>query len=151
MLTEREIELILSQCKLQRAESPRQIAGLSVAWQEAKFFNEYEDEETFEEFIMELAILIEPRNKNHRIVNVSFGPGKPLALAPDKIKRAMENLTEAFWDRTLEPDELYKEFEEIHPFEDGNGRLGEIIWRLAKVKKGEGWPDTHPPNYWGER
>lgn len=45
----------------------------------------------------------------------------------------------------MTPEEAYKEFEEIHPFVDGNGRVGAIIYNCLK----ESWdkPLT-PPDFW---
>ena len=32
----------------------------------------------------------------------------------------------------MTPEEAYKEFQIIHPFEDGNGRVGKIIYNKLK-------------------
>lgn len=49
---------------------------------------------------------------------------------------------------TVTPEESYKEFEEIHPFVDGNGRVGSIIYNCLK----NSWdkPLT-PPDYWSKK
>lgn len=52
------------------------------------------------------------------------------------------------WAMNLESmtqDEAYKEFEEIHPFVDGNGRVGAILYNWLM-----GWPTVPavPPNFW---
>jgi Fic family protein len=44
---------------------------------------------------------------------------------PSEIKMRLERLWKFLLDQT--PIEAYKEFEMIHPFEDGNGRTGKIL------------------------
>lgn len=46
----------------------------------------------------------------------------------------------------LSPAMAYKEFEEIHPFSDGNGRVGKILfnWLLGMLHE-----PAMPPNFFG--
>jgi fido (protein-threonine AMPylation protein) len=46
----------------------------------------------------------------------------------------------------MTPDEAYLEFEEIHPFVDGNGRAGKIIFNWLADSLGD---PKMPPNFWG--
>lgn len=56
-------------------------------------------------------------------------------ICPDwqEVPRLMEQWAEG--QGGLTPDESYVEFENIHPFRDGNGRTGKIIhnWRLGTL------------------
>jgi hypothetical protein len=47
---------------------------------------------------------------------------------PANIERAMNNLVSAITEGRVTADEAYQEFERIHPFVDGNGRVGAILW-----------------------
>ncbi len=82
-------------------------------------------------FINDLALLIEPiSNKNgFRNIPVIFSSGKHPAAKCDQILRLMQQLMLAYLDGDrLTPADFYYEFQKIHPFEDGNGRVGAIIY-----------------------
>ncbi len=154
-ITEMDLLLIHDQARLQHADSPEQIQGLTDAWNAAKYAvgknpEVFDDPGKTEEFALLLSALIEPRNsKGYRRVPATFGPGKPPAMDAANVPSAMQGLWRAFSEQIAEPDEWYHEFEKIHPLEDGNGRLGDIMWKIAKVRQGEEWPTTHPPDFFG--
>jgi hypothetical protein len=60
-----------------------------------------------------------------RKVPAVFNQGNP-ALPPGQIDNAMIRLFQA--EDWMSPDEFTKEFLEIHPFADGNGRVASLIW-----------------------
>ncbi|MDX1535796.1 MAG: Fic family protein, partial [Candidatus Spechtbacterales bacterium] len=45
---------------------------------------------------------------------------------------------------------IYKEFELIHPFEDGNGRVGDLLWKVSIARKSGEWPEELPPDLFNE-
>lgn len=99
------------------------------------------------ENLLLLAGLVEPREnggKSFRRVNVTVGGSVPMAHT--LVDRAMENLIAAVGD--LDPDAWYREYEEIHPLADGNGRTGSILWNWLRGTLDN--PEV-PPDFWTPR
>lgn len=162
-LTERDFVSILQECEKQRAMGPRQIAGFAAAYAHAKGLI-FEDSPRLavrrwlEEEILGMARLIEPRNaQGYRKVPVTFSGGGT-AIPWENVPRAMHSFVDLYarWmgeDPTVRicnpkeqvgfslftPQALYEEFQKIHPFEDGNGRVGMLLAAMATADAAGRW------------
>lgn len=154
-LTVKDKELILEQCIHQNATTPRQIEGFTLAYSRAKSFAEKADwdrvtSEKIYDLLMEFGSLVEDGDNffGSRSVDASFRSGNHGVL-PDNISKAIEGWVEAYVENRVAPEKIYHEFETIHPFNDGNGRVGDLFWKMA-VKRNTGvWPEELPPDVFG--
>ncbi len=70
-----------------------------------------------------------------------------LKLRWEQIPRQLPLLLEA--QDSMTPTDWYKEFEEIHPFADGNGRVGSILWNYlnGSLDNPQYPPDVYDPDF----
>lgn len=100
-----------------------------------------------ERVIVSLGRFLEPEKvSGWRTHNVTTDGGSRVIGAHWRdIPRQIDLLLEA--QRRLEPAEVFRAFEEIHPFLDGNGRCGQLIFNYLNgtLRKPEMAPD-----FWGD-
>lgn len=123
---------------------PEQVWWMLEAWSHAQG----DDWTPSEAAIQRLGWLVE-RNKNllhsWRRVNVRVGPSikAPFEKVPELMNCWLSD------HRFLAPEAAYVEFEEIHPFGDGNGRVGKIIFNwLSKSMDNPAFPKSYGENTW---
>jgi len=98
------------------------------------------------EDIIFMAYLIEPEENIYGIRNGGVTVGGRPKMDHRNVPRALTNLIEAAQEDRVEADEFYHEFEEIHPFFDGNGRTGSILWNWQRDTL---YAQEDPPDFWG--
>jgi hypothetical protein len=153
-LTERDLLLIRDQARIQHAETPEQIQGLTDAWNAAKELvhtnpQALDDPVQVEQMFWSLAKMIEPQKNAHgyRHVAVTFNDPKAKPAPPShEVPDLMHGLFRAYSMSGYDPDVAYKKMMDVHPLTDGNGRIGDLFWKMDHVRRGNPWPDSHPPD-----
>jgi len=128
---------------------PLAVYWMLEAWQQAKSdFNaagfENGHRVVAPEWIQKWGSMVERCQPGWRQVPICVG-ATLVPLHHSHVPHAISNLCEAIA-RGLSADEAYKQFEEIHPFVDGNGRTGKILYNYILESLDD---PKMPPNFWG--
>ncbi len=152
LLTEEDRVLVLKQCEQQGATSPQEVANFLAAYIDAKKFaltngiSRITPGETLHLLkILGYMVCPEKNQNGFRIIPASFSSGNR-AVDSHAVESAVEKWAEVYTHGIVNPDTMYTEFENIHPFEDGNGRVGHLMWAIDITRRSGDWPMRLPPD-----
>lgn len=118
-----------------------QVPGMVEAWLDARTVRPFQDK-IYEDDILRWASMIEDCNqRGYRSVAVRVGNRlcpNPLVV-PNMMKRLFE------YQDNMTPEEITKEFLDIHPFLDGNGRVSAILYCYVLDRLDS---PTRAPDFW---
>ena len=131
---ERYVCLVVDECHKQDATSPEEVARFMAAYMIAMNSGAMISLHV----IGQMAETIVPMTgSGYRRVAAHFSDPTDFAMRPDVIQDAMASLV-VTWNSEenqdcsrINPIQFYTEFEKIHPFTDGNGRVGHLLWKMC--------------------
>ncbi len=125
----------------------QQVGPLKVGYLIDAYYHLEKQPELSLDLVMELGHLVEPdKNPSDRWRGVGVRVGFSVKPTPQEVPRLMSR----FFSKPLgPPHEAFREFEEIHPFVDGNGRVGALLynWWNSTLAPGD---LVFPPNLWDD-
>lgn len=121
MATAEQMAFCANECQRQFS-GERSVPGMIEAFYHA---GNHKTQKPNKESIIKIARLIDPLNYGYRKTPVTFAD-QSHGLAPSLIPQAMDQLLE--YQKEMTPAQFYQELMVIHPFQDGNGRLGAIVF-----------------------
>ena len=139
------VKFCIEECKRQNDYSSESVANMVSAYYELIRLYENGWDIYDHETIILLGKMVIPFNDGYRQTPVTFANGTSgiqWTLIPRQMGLLLDSVGE------ISPDEFYINFERIHPFEDGNGRVGAILWNFMS---GSIENPKCPPNFFEEK
>lgn len=98
------------------------------------------------DLIVSWGSLAQPEKNRRGFRRIDIEVGYKPCPSWERVPYLMSQFCQALRDGLFIPSEAYREFEEIHPFRDGNGRVGKILYNfLLGTLNTPQWPR----NFWG--
>lgn len=95
--------------------------------------------------VLELGRLVEPEVNKDGFRKVGVRVGWSVKGPWQQVPRQIDNLLDACG--RLSPSEWYRQYEEVHPFRDGNGRTGSLLFNWLSGTLAN---PSVPPNFWDD-
>ena len=131
-----------------QGRGPLEVAGMVNAWEDAlrKFkYGRFMNLEQHTKAVQRWGHLIEPEaNEPRRWRSCNVRVGNHICPPLNEVPHLMSRYLDMF--PSMNADEAYLEFERIHPFRDGNGRVGKILfnWKNDTMSR-----PVFPPDFFG--
>jgi hypothetical protein len=125
-------------CVMQNATSAEDYIGMSMAWyytwELSKRTSKIEEAN-----LSQMIAFVRNKVVNYRSLPVMFANGNE-GLNPQFISRQVKLLVKN--QKNMSPEEIYTYLIEIHPWDDGNGRVGELVYNFFNSTIAD---PVHPP------
>lgn len=143
-LTMRHVRWAAEECHWQQSGEPS-VAWMLDGWTHVMHSPANEVFPPTLALIQQLGAIVEPRHNDGGFRSVDVRVGYSVKMPHADVPAAMEHWVAYLPEMT--PTVAFERFEEIHPFRDGNGRTGSIIFNVLNSTLHE---PVHPPNLWND-
>lgn len=146
-ITPRVVAWAAQECSWQQS-GELSVAWMTDAWRHAHRRHSRPIEQRD---VLAIGRIVEPRHNMDGLRQVGVRVGSDVKLDWRLVPDALERLIAAQPDlATITEDEAtewFRQYEEIHPFRDGNGRSGSIFYNWLRGSLNN---PIHPPNLWND-
>lgn len=143
VLTMRHVRWAAQEC-LWQGSGETSVAWMLEGWE---YLTMVRDRPLILSDILNLGRIVEPRHNLGGLRQVDVRVGFSVKMPHGHVKAALSQLLAGLPVSEPDPTEVFRQYEEIHPFRDGNGRTGSILFNFLNGTLHE---PIHPPNLWSD-